>query len=120
MFTAKVFHRFFPDATSRDFFHYIKPTLQDRQTDFEIAALHMGINDILNFGSTAEKVSNIILHIANQCENYGAKRVSISSVTYTALLNSDLRNDMNNALRNKCQTYGYHFTNNRNITTEKL
>ena len=55
----------------------------------------MGANDILNFGSTAETVSNSILHIANQCINYGAKEVSISSVTCTTLLNSDLINDVN-------------------------
>ena len=46
LFNAKVFYRFFPGATSRDFFHYIKPTLQDPQTNFDIAVLHMGVNDI--------------------------------------------------------------------------
>ena len=120
MFNAKVFYRFFPGATSRDFFHYIKPTLQDPQTNFDIAVLHMGVNDILNLGSTAETVSNSILHIANQCRNYGVKQVSISSVACTTLLNSDLINDVNNVLRNKCQTSGYHFIDNDSITTEKL
>ena len=56
LFNAKVFYRFFPGATSRDFFHYIKPTLQEPQTNFDIAVLHMGVNDILNLGSTAETV----------------------------------------------------------------
>ena len=70
--------------------------------------------------STAETVSNSILHIANQCRNYGVKEVSISSVTCTTLLNSDLTNDVNNILRNKCRTSGYHFIDNNNITTEKL
>ena len=36
----KFFYRFFPCATSKDFFHYIKPTLQDPQTNFNIAVLH--------------------------------------------------------------------------------
>ena len=71
LFNAKAFYRFFPGATSRDIFHYIKPTLQNPQTDFDIAVLHKGINDILNLGSTAETVSNSILHIADQCKNYG-------------------------------------------------
>ena len=53
-----------------------------------------------------ETVSNSILHIVNQCENYGVKEVSISSITCTTLLNSDLINDENNALWNKCQTCG--------------
>ena len=32
LFNAKVFYRFFPGATFRGFFHYIKLTLQDPQT----------------------------------------------------------------------------------------
>ena len=120
MFNVKVFYRFFPSATSRDFFHYIKPTIQDPQTNFDIAVLHMGVNYILNLGSTAETVSNSILHIANQCKNYAVKEVSISSVTCTTLLKSNLMNDVNNALQNKCQTSGYHFIDNNSIKTEKL
>ena len=99
---------------------YIKPTLQDPQTNFDIAALHMGINDTLNLGSTAETVSNNILHVANQCKNYGVAKVSISSVTCTTPLNSDLIKDVNNALQNKNQASGFHFIGNNNITTEKL
>ena len=97
-----------------------KSTLQDPQTDFDIAVLHMGVNDILNLGSTAEAVSNIILHITNQCRNYGVKEVSILSITYTTLVNSYLINDVNSAQRSKCQIYGYHFIVNNNIKTEKL
>ena len=78
--------------------HCIKPTLQDPQTNSDIPALHMGINDILNLGSTAETDSNSILHIPNLCKNYGVKEVSISNVTGTTRLNSDLINDVNNAL----------------------
>ena len=94
--------------------------MQDEQTNFDIAALHMGINDILNLGSTAETLSKNILHIANQCKNYGVTEVSISSVTCTTPLNSDLINDVNNVLRNKNHASGFHFIGNNNITTEKL
>ena len=67
-FNERVFYKFFPGATSRGFFHYIKPTLQDCQIDFDIAVLHMGIihigiNDILNLGSTEESASNSILQM---------------------------------------------------------
>ena len=48
-----------------------------RPKDFDIVVLHIDINDILNLGSTGETVSNSILHIANQCKNYGVKEVSI-------------------------------------------
>ena len=79
---------FFTDSSlaPETFFHYIKPTLQHPKTDFDIAVLHMGITDILYLGSTAETVSNSILHIANQRKNYGIKEVSTSSVTWTTQL----------------------------------
>ena len=69
LFKAKVFYRLFFGATSRDFFHYIKPTLQDPRTEWVL----------MNLGSTAVTVSNSILHIANQCNNYGVKKTSILS-----------------------------------------
>ena len=95
-------------------------TNKTHKTNFDIAVLHMEVNDILNLGCTAETVSNSILHIANQCINHGVKEVSISSVTCTTLLNSDLINDVNNTLRNKYQTSGYHIIDDNTITTEKL
>ena len=60
--------------------------------------LYIDINDILNLGSTVENVSDSTLRIANQCKNYGVKEVYISSVTCATLLNSELINDVNNAL----------------------
>ena len=119
LFNAEVSYRFFPGATSQDFIHYIKPTFQGPQADFDIGVLHIGIRNILNLVSTAETVSNSILHRANQCKHYGVKKDSISSITCATLLNCDLIN-VNNSLRNKYQTYGYHFIDNNNIITEKL
>ena len=36
------------------------------------------------------------------------------------LVNSDIINDVNNLLRNKCQTTGYHFIDNSNSTMENF
>ena len=110
MFNVKVFYRLLPGASSRDVFYYIKLTLQDPQTEFDIEVLHIGANDILSLESTVNTVSNSILHIANQCKPYGVREVSILSVTCTTLLNSDLINDVINALRNKFQSSGYHLS----------
>ena len=41
LFIANVSYRFFPGAISSDLFQYIKPILQDPQTNFDIAVLHM-------------------------------------------------------------------------------
>lgn len=94
--------------------------MQDAHTNFDIAVLHIGINPILNLGSTAETFSSNILHIANQCKKYGVNELSILSVTRTTLLNSDLISDLNNIVRNKCQISGYHFIDINTITKEKL
>ena len=120
LFNAEVSYRFFPGVTSQYFFHYVKPTFQGPQADFDIGVLHIGISNILNLVSTAETVSNSILHRANQCKYYGVKKDSISSITCATLLNCDLINESNNFLRNKYQRYGYHFVHNNNIITEKL
>ena len=82
--------------------------MQDPQVSFDIAVLHMEVNNIFNLESAAF-ISYSISHIANQFKNYEVKEISISSVTCTTLPNSDLTNDVNNALRNKCQTSGYQF-----------
>ena len=47
---GRAIFRFFPGATSSDFTHYIKPTLQDG--DVETVVIHAGINDILKFRNT--------------------------------------------------------------------
>ena len=93
---------------------------QPCKTHRPISILQYYIWLLMNLRSTAETVSNSILHIANQHKDYGVKEVSISRVTCTALLNSNLINHVNNALRNKCQTSGDHFIDNDNITLEKL
>ena len=46
---SKVVSKFFPGATSKDFVHYIKPTLQENE--FDTSILHMGVNDVLKLGN---------------------------------------------------------------------
>ena len=103
----KFFTNFCLGTTSWDFYHYIKLTLQDLQTDFDIAILHVSINDILNVESNAETISSSILQTDNQCRNYWVKDVFILSLTCSTLTKYELINNVNNAMRNKCETSGY-------------
>ena len=82
--------------------------------------LQIGINGILNLGSAAKIILNSTLHKANQCRNCGVKDVIILSLTCSTLTNSELVNDVNNAIQNKCQTFAYHFIDNSNVTTDTL
>ena len=46
--TANCKCRFFGGATSKHFYHYIQPTLNEENIKTNVAVLYMGTNDILN------------------------------------------------------------------------
>ena len=83
------FTNFFPGSMPRDFYHYIKPALENPQIEYDIAILHMGINDLLNLDSNAETISNSIVNIVSQCKTFGVKDFIVSSITFTTLLSID-------------------------------
>ena len=84
---------------------------------FFVYQLHLQSNI---YYSATVTISSSILHIANQCRNSGVKDDFIWSLTYSRLTTSELINDVNNAIRNKCQTSGYQFFDNDNVITDKL
>ena len=59
---SKVVCKFFSGATSKDFVHYIKPTLQENE--FDTSILYMGVNDVLKLGSNIDTMSKDIINIA--------------------------------------------------------
>ena len=120
LLNAKCFYKFFPGATSRDFYHYIKPALLNPEMEYNLAILHMGINDILNLNSNVETVANSIMNIASQCKTHGVKDVIVSSITFTSLLSIDFLESVNKEIKRKCEENGYYFIDNNNITKKHL
>ena len=55
----------FPGAPSIDFIHYVKPTLQNPENQFEAAILHKDINDPLKLGFDIDFATNI-MNVANE------------------------------------------------------
>ena len=53
----KVSCKFFSGATSKDFVHFIKPTLLENE--FHTSILHLGVNDILKLGSNIDMNINM-------------------------------------------------------------
>ena len=53
---SKANSKCFPGATSNDVIHYIKPTLQNPENQFETAILQTSINDLLRRGSNIDVV----------------------------------------------------------------
>ena len=70
---SKAINKCFPGASSIDFIHYIKPTLQNSQNPFESAILHMGVSDLLKRDSNIDAVTNN-MKIASECKTYGIKK----------------------------------------------
>ena len=79
--TANCKCRFFGGATSKHFHHYIQPTLNETNVKTDIAALHMGINDIFNAEVDKDLIAESVIDIAKECARFGVKDVFVSSVT---------------------------------------
>ena len=52
---SKAISKCLPIASSNDFIHYIKPTLQNSENTFESTILYMGVNDLLKRNSNIDK-----------------------------------------------------------------
>ena len=76
---SKAISKCFPGASSIDFIHYIKPTLQNPQNPFESAILHIGVNDLLKRFSNIDVVANNIMKIANERKTYRIKNIHFRS-----------------------------------------
>ena len=75
--------RTFPSAVSKDFPHYITPTLEDG--NFDIAILHFGMNDLLRNRNQSEAVDDLIQNLektATKCISFGVHKVIVSSTVY--------------------------------------
>ena len=115
---SKAACKFFPGATSKDFVHYIKPTLQENE--FYTSILRMGVNDALKLGSNIDTVSKDIINIANHCKNFGVKQTIISGLTLTTRLKASFIYQLNKLIKELCQKHGYSFIDNSNVSSENL
>ena len=53
--------RTFPGAISKEFPHYVTPTLEDG--NFDIAILHFGVNDLLRNKNQLKAVDELIINL---------------------------------------------------------
>ena len=52
--------KYFRGATSKELLHYIDATLKDER-NFEVAAIHMGVNDLMNSNDSVDKLSKVFI-----------------------------------------------------------
>ena len=115
---SKALCKCFPGATSKDFVHYIKPTLQENE--FDTSILYMGVNDVLKLGSNIDTASKDIINIVNHCKNFGVKQIIISGLTLTTRLKASFIYQLNKSIKELCQKHGYSFIDNSNVSSENL
>ena len=114
LINSKVGCKFFCDATSKGFVHYMKPTLQENE--FDTSILDMGANDVLKLGSNVDTVSKNIINTENHCNNFGVKQIIIFGSTLATRLNVILLT----TLTIQCQKHGYSFIDNSNVSSVNL
>ena len=70
--------KYFPGATSKELLHYIDATLEE--SNFEVAVIHVGVNDLMNSNNSVDKLLKNIYSMAEKCKNNGVKKVFISGI----------------------------------------
>ena len=93
--------------------HHKIPILEEHQ--YDAAAIHVGINDILKGmpnNVTVDSICNDILEIALRCRNRNNSEVFISNVAYSSKVSNELILQLNNFLYKRCIEHGYSFINN--------
>ena len=82
---GKVHLKSFPGSTAKQLNHHTIPILEEHQYDYDAAAIHIVINDLLKRMSnyvtvTVDIICNEIFEIALRCRNHDIGEVFISNV----------------------------------------
>ena len=114
--------KYFPGTLSRDILHYGNPTLEESK--FDIAIIHVGINNLLNCEGDIDQINNILRNIEHRvykCRQYDVKNVFLSGLTITNTLPEQLIKEFNMSIRNICRrTSDYDYIDNANITLNQV
>ena len=83
--------------------HYANPTLEE--SEFDVAIIHVGINDLLNCEGDIDQINNILRNIEQivyKCRQYGVKNIFLSGLVITNRLPEQLMKGFNKSIRNIC------------------
>ena len=98
---------------SKQLIHHVIPILEELQ--YDVAAIHVGINDLLKGtpnNLTVGSICNDIFEIALCCHSQNIGEVFISSVAYSSKVSSELIQQLNDLLCKGCIEYGFNFVDN--------
>ena len=112
---GKVYLKSFPGSKANQLNHNM--ILEEHQ--YDAAAIHVGINDLLKGmpdNVTVDSICNDILEIVLRCRNHNIGEVFTSSVACSSKVSNELIQQLNNLLYKRCIEYGYSFINNRAVS----
>ena len=110
--------KYFPGATSKELPHYIDATLEE--SNFEVAVIHVGVNDLLNSNNSVDKLLKNIYSIAEKCKSCGVKKVLISGIMKNNRINDFIIQEVNRKIYDDCQKGDYSFIINDGIVSNDL
>ena len=104
-----------PEASAHEMKFYVEPTLET--SDFKVALLDVGINDILKNRSSPdiEKLILDIKMIIDKCKSFEVQKFIISGLSFNRKVERSTLEQVNYELLQSCLKNGYHFRDNSSI-----
>ena len=93
-----------PEASAHEMKFYVEPTLET--SDFKVALLHVGINDILKNRSSPD---------IEKCKSFEVQKFIISGLSFNRKVERSTLEQVNYELLQSCLKNGYHFRDNSSI-----
>ena len=93
--------KYFPGATFKELLHYIDATLEEG--NFEVAVIHVGINDLMNSNNSVDKLLKNIYNMAEKCKNNCIKNVFILDIVKNNRIIDFITQEVNRRIYDDCQ-----------------
>ena len=113
--------RTFPGAISKEFPHYVTPTLEDG--NFDIAISHFGVNDLLRNKNQSKAMDELIINLkktATKCMSFGVSQVIVSGIVYNKKVANSFVDEVNSKIISMCEHNTLGYINNGNISNIHL
>ena len=88
--------------------------------NYDVAAIHVGINDLLSSNKSVNGICRDIVSIGLRCRSNNISKVFISSIACSSKINTVLMQRLNRALYDECRRNGFTFVDNGAVTENDL
>ena len=104
---GEVYLKAFLGAKANQLNYQTTPAIQGN--NYDAAAIHVGINDLLSSNKSVNDICRDIISIGLRCRSNNISNVFISSIAYSSKINTVLMQRLNRALCDECRRNGFTF-----------